>query len=96
MLPSNTAQTRKETYGLPFLNKQDRESLPAIGRSWIQGFLPFDMEKRKIRFPMGGGGNIYEKARSAAGTLPGYAWGMFETLFKINKAEKKTAEQQTT
>ena len=43
----------------------------------------------KIRFPMGGGGNIYEKARSAAGTLPGYAWGMFETLFKINKAEKK-------
>ena len=47
MLPSNTAQTRKETYGLPFLNKQDRESLPAIGRSWIQGFLPFDMEKRK-------------------------------------------------
>ena len=45
---------------------------------------------------MGGGGNIYEKARSAAGTLPGYAWGMFETLFKINKAEKKTAEQQTT
>ena len=38
---------------------------------------------------MGGGGNIYEKARSAAGTLPGYAWGMFETLFKINKAEKK-------
>lgn len=96
MLPSNTAQTRKETYGLPFLNKQDRESLPEIWRSWIQGFLPFDMEKRKIRFPMGGGGNIYEKARSAAGTLPGYAWGMFETLFKINKAEKKTAEQQTT
>ena len=47
MLPSNTAQTRKETYGLPFFNKQDRESLPAIGRSWIQGFLPFDMEKRK-------------------------------------------------
>lgn len=53
MLPSNTAQTRKETYGLPFFNKQDRESLPAIWRSWIQGFLPFDMEKRKNTVPYG-------------------------------------------